>query len=306
MLINDFIGNDIVEPRNYGYNGVYQLEQTTLTSSYHNWRVWFNAYYVINNMNEIIAKIDGVPVQPGEEGLVNQLKGQAYALRGWMYHSLIVFFNFSYKYDPQAKGIPIYTEPVTADTESPARSSVAEVYSRVQEDLEEAYNLLSGYTRDQKYRIDRSVVAGLLARHHLSMENWKEAQEYAAAAHQNYEYMSTAQYHEGFNELASNPECMIGHANTADQASATSYSFHYRDTHNSISYYYSMMADPYFKDNFFDLEDGDTRNDLFEWSIDRAAGYLMYKKFSFRVSEGRIADVIVMRKSEMVLIEAEG
>ena len=60
------------------------------------------------------------------------------------------------------------------------------------------------------------------------------------------------------------------------------------------------MADPYFKD-FFDAND--VRTKLFKWETNRFHGGLMYDKFRFR--SDLTGDLVLMRKAEMVLIEAE-
>ena len=62
------------------------------------------------------------------------------------------------------------------------------------------------------------------------------------------------------------------------------------------------MADPYFKDLFND-DAGDVRFRLFEWDTTRFLGGLMYKKFIMRSNE--TGDIVLMRKAEQVLIEAE-
>ena len=57
------------------------------------------------------------------------------------------------------------------------------------------------------------------------------------------------------------------------------------------------MADPHFRDTF---SDGDIRLELFQWMRE---GYLGYKKFHMRADD--TADIVLMRVSEMLLVEAE-
>lgn len=57
------------------------------------------------------------------------------------------------------------------------------------------------------------------------------------------------------------------------------------------------MADPHFRDTF---SDGDIRLELFQWMRE---GYLGYKKFHMRADD--TADIVLMRASEMLLVEAE-
>lgn len=110
--------------------------------------------------------------------------------------------------------------------------------------------------------------------------------------------MSRTDYLSGFNDR-SNSEWIWGHGQTTDQ-SVASYSFHFKDVSSESSYYYSFMADPHFR-SFFD--GNDIRSELFEWDVTRYLGGLMYKKFKFRPDN--TGDIVLMRKAELVLIEAE-
>jgi len=175
---------------------------------------------------------------------------------------------------------------------------VEEVYRRAEDDLLEAYNALDSYTRDARHKFDRNVVAGILARLYLQKNQWGDAQKYAAEAHKDYAWMSRTDYLSGFNDR-SNSEWIWGHGQTTDQ-SVASYSFHFKDVSSESSYYYSFMADPHFR-SFFD--GNDIRSELFEWDVTRYLGGLMYKKFKFRPDN--TGDIVLMRKAELVLIEAE-
>ena len=112
--------------------------------------------------------------------------------------------------------------------------------------------------------------------------------------------MSASDYQAGFNDIQ-NSEWIWGHIQTPEQ-SVASYTFHYLDVSSKGSYYYSFMADPYFKD-YFDSQD--IRSSLFEWDGEEGReGFLRYKKFKFK--SNLIGDIVYMRSSEMALIEAEG
>lgn len=142
------------------------------------------------------------------------------------------------------------------------------------------------------------MIAGILARLYLQKSDWVNAHKYAKEAHTGYVWMSGTDYLAGFNNT-SNSEWIWGHGQTTDQNTA-SYSFNFLDVSSESSYYYSFMADPYFKDLF---DENDIRSRLFEWDTKRYKGGLMYKKFRFRAD--KTADITLMRKAEMVLIEAE-
>lgn len=296
LLASDAMSNDVaVQPGKYGYLAHYSFTNITATNSTTARGIWTMAYRVIDNANHLITKIDDLP---GDGTLKTRVKAQAYALRGYIYLNLATYYAHAYAYDPDAASVPIYTEPSSSFTEGAARSPVEEVYRQAEEDLLEAYGALDSYTRDAKHKIDRNVVAGILARLYLQKNQWEEAQAYAEEAHEGYGWMSRTDYLSGFNDR-SNSEWIWGHGQSPDQATS-SYGFHFKDVSSGSSYYYSFMADPHFQ-SFFDSND--VRSELFEWDVTRYLGGLMYKKFRFRPDN--TADIVLMRKAELVLIEAE-
>lgn len=296
LLASDAIANDVaLQPGKYGYLAHYQLTNITATNSTTGRGIWTLAYKTIDNVNHLIAKIDEVP---GDVALKKRIKAQAYALRGYIYLNLGTFYAHAYSLDPEALCVPIYTEPSTSTTEGVSRSTVKQVYQQAEDDLLSAYELIGDYKRDAKHKIDKKVISAVLARLNLQKNNWGEAQRYAEEASNGYLWMSEIQYQEGFNDI-SNGEWIWGHGQQPDQSTA-SYGFHFKDVSSSSSYYYSFMADPYFKEYF---DEGDIRFSLFEWDTQRYKGGLMYKKFRFR--SDNTADIVLIRKSEMVLIQAE-
>ena len=123
---------------------------------------------------------------------------------------------------------------------------------------------------------------------------WGEAAKAAEAARKGYSLMTTTAEYEGFNNI-SNKEWIWGSPQTLSQSDA-SYNFYYLDA-TYVGAYSSFMADPHLKDTFIE---GDIRLPLFQWMRE---GYLGYKKFHMRADD--TADLVLMRASEMYLIEAE-
>lgn len=299
LLSSDAMGNDVaVQPGKYGYLAHYSFTNMSSTGATTVTAIWTLAYKAIDNMNGVIATIDNVQ---GDEDEKARIKAQAQALRGYLYLNLVTYYNLSYEKDSTALSVPIYTEPSTKETEGKPRAKVLEVYKQAETDLLAAYSQLGDYNRGGlKYKIDKHVVSGLLARLYLQTNRWAQAQKYANIAQSGYGWMAQEDYLKGFNDN-NNTEWIWGHAQTAEQ-SVASYSFHFKDVSSSSSYYYSFMADPYFKD-LFKNDAGDIRFKLFEWDTTRFLGGLMYKKFLFRANG--TADIVLMRKAEQILIEAE-
>lgn len=297
-LVNDLMGNDVVERGGYGLAAVYQYTSMNSGTSAHTVLIWNWSYKAIDNMNNIITKIDDIE---GDDTQRARIKSQAYALRGYMYLTLATHYAHSYFTDPEQLCAPIYTEATVAGNKGKKQSKLSDVYAQAESDLKEAYDNIGNYNRPAaaKYKINKNVIAGLLARVYLQTGKWDDAESYAEEAQNGYSWMSKADYQAGFNNL-SNSEWIWAQGSKADQK-ISSYVFNYKDVVSPSSGYYSMMADPYFMELF---DDGDTRTDLFEWqSGSRGTGFLMYKKFLYNSSG--LGDVVMMRKAEMVLIEAE-
>lgn len=287
---DDMMADDVVSRPAYGFNSSYQFNDIAIPNNSRTSFAWYLIYKTIDNCNTAIA-IDG----DSEEFF--QAKGQALALRAFCYLHLAQHYQFTYLKDPTAPCVPIYTEPTTSETAPKAKSTVAQVYQRVFDDLNLAQSYLKNYTRKgdgQKFKPNTNVVNGLLARTYLLTGQWEEAAKAAAAARQGYSLMTTTAEYEGFNNV-SNKEWIWGHPQTLAQSDA-SYNFYYLDA-TYVGAYSSFMADPHFRDTF---SEGDIRLGLFQWMRE---GYLGYKKFHMRADD--TADIVLMRASEMFLIEAE-
>ncbi|MFR8834878.1 RagB/SusD family nutrient uptake outer membrane protein [Bacteroides nordii] len=287
---DDMMADDVVSRPAYGFNSSYQFNDIAIPNNSRTSFAWYLIYKTIDNCNTAIA-IDG----DSEEFF--QAKGQALALRAFCYLHLAQHYQFTYLKDPTALCVPIYTEPTTSETVPKAKSTVAQVYQRVFDDLNLAQSYLKNYTRKgdgQKFKPNTNVVNGLLARAYLLTGQWEEAAKAAVAARQGYSLMTTTAEYEGFNNV-SNKEWIWGHPQTLAQSDA-SYNFYYLDA-TYVGAYSSFMADPHFRDTF---SEGDIRLGLFQWMRE---GYLGYKKFHMRADD--TADIVLMRASEMLLIEAE-
>ena len=79
------------------------------------------------------------------------------------------------------------------------------------------------------------------------------------------------------------------------------YLFYFKDCTSDA--YTNLNADPYFKEEF---EEGDYRKDLFDWGQTAYGDWAMLnKKFIFKDLDNMLADLVLMRTSEMYLIKAE-
>lgn len=289
---DDMMGDDVVAyPGKYGFTSSYQFKDTPDKTIYRTRAFWTLHYKTIDNCNTVIS-IESKT----KDNELDKYRGMAYALRAFTYFSLVQHYQFTYRKDKDAKCVPVYTEPTGPNTEPKAKSTVGQVYALILSDLTNAQTLLQGKDRSQKFEPNTNVVNGLFARVYLVMGNYDEAAKAAVAARDGYPLMPVGDYSKGFNDVG-NVEWIWGHPQTPEQSNA-SYAFNYQDVVSPSSYYYSFMADPYFKELFTDSND--IRLGLFEWIRD---GYLGYKKFLFKGD--KTADVVLMRSAEMYLVQAE-
>ncbi|WP_440133576.1 RagB/SusD family nutrient uptake outer membrane protein [Chitinophaga sancti] len=297
-LTSDAMANDVaLITTKYGFPTAYRFTQMNDKTQSRVSYFWAQLYKIINNSNIIIANVDKVEGDASEKKF---LKGQALGLRAHTYLTLASFYQFSYLKDSLARTAPIYTTPTTASTQGNPRASLKDIYELIFADLLAAKELLADYDRPAKYKINVDVVNGLLARAFLNTGRWDLAATAAAEAQQDYPLMAQTEYSKGFNDV-NNSEWIWGHPEIPSQSDG-SYSFHFLDVSSSSSYYYSFMADPFFKELF---DDGDIRKTLFSWDGSASAreGYLQYKKFKFKSDQ--TADLVLMRSAEAVLIKAE-
>ncbi len=100
--------------------------------------IYTQGYYTILQANRVIAAT--VPASND----VNQLKGEAYIMRGLTNLMMVNFFGPAYSVSSTAPGIPFVTVPenISGPLIKPARSSVDAVYKQIISDLDSAYLIM--------------------------------------------------------------------------------------------------------------------------------------------------------------------
>ena len=310
FLTHEVMGEDaFARDGRYGYRDSYPYRDPFDNTTRRALFFWTLQYTSIDHANNIIANIE---IDANSSQRLKHLKGQAYALRAYNYLNLVRQYQFTYSKDPNALAVPVYTTPTNPGTVPNPLSTVSAIYELIIDDLKEGESLLNGFERSVKNRPNINVIYGLFARAYLTLENWELAAEYSAKAREGYEIMSPDQYGEGFNDV-SNREWIWGHPQTQTQnrggASYLAYleTTPYTTDANGTNLYYgynSIIPDPNFVDLF---EDGDIRKSLFEVATQPAEAlyaHYRYKKFRNKYPN-HDGHIVLMRSSEMILIEAE-
>ena len=274
---------------------------------------FFNLPYKwISNANMIIDNLENAQAP---QARLDMLKGQALAYRAYCYHWLVQIFADKYNSSTASTALAV---PLVISTEElvKAPATVADVYTQIEKDAEEAIKLLEGneYTSYSSLTdITAATAMGIRARIALTKEDWTNAKLYADKVIKSgaVSLMSQAQYQEGFND-ASNPEWMWGFEMIADQ---TLYFYGYMAFMSWNFNSTNIRACPKCinKNLYEQIPETDVRKGLFDptgkaWKLPTSS-YVgkpyMNRKFAVKDYTSSVSDQNYMRLAEMYLIAAE-
>lgn len=106
--------------------------------------LWRNYYSTITRANAIIQNIDKLEVPADKQAIKNDYLGQAYAVRAFCYFDLARLYGRPYRFDNGASlGAVLITTPVSPSEARIPRSTVAETYTQIENDITTALGLLS-------------------------------------------------------------------------------------------------------------------------------------------------------------------
>lgn len=131
--------------------------------------VWVAIYKTINLTNHLIVKVPIVSDGTFTAADRDKILGEAHFIRALCYFDLVRTWG----------GVPLIVKPSVnaTDTKGIVRSSVADVYNYIEQDLEKAELLLG--TSTNRIRATKKTVWALKARFHLYKGEWALAESYA-------------------------------------------------------------------------------------------------------------------------------
>lgn len=303
------------------YNRQTAISELTATQdpdNDYNYRPWRFLFRVINLSNLVIDGLGGNEAQPETDAQKYTL-GQAKALRGYAYWFLAhVFVNDISDMDQMA--LPIYKS--AEDIDQP-KSSLADVFDLILDDLTHAETLLEGFNRSDKIEINQDVVRALLARTYGALNNWPKTEEYAKKVIDagNFTVMSNDEVAilpdedgsiGGFNDVNSIDGVMWG-INITPEGQGLASLFSWWGFMDYYSYSYAAVGNRKGMDSdlYANLREGDIRKHQFN-SILMPTGKFYYKgaeKNNFRPFSGPQSNIDsdshYMRIAEMYLLHAE-
>lgn len=248
---------------------------------------WTEAYRAINIANNVLGALEVVNEEDRES-----VEGEARFIRGTLYFELVKLFGQPYAAGGVTTnlGVPIVLTPSRAIDESSyvGRSTVAQVYAQIIDDLTTAEGLLP----DENEIFATSVAAAAqLSRVYLQMEQFDEARD-AANRVINYGVHSLSDTYAGcFNNVENSDEDIFAiQVNNQDATNSM-------QTYWSIPAYGGRDGDIEINSNHLDLYDPtDERLNLFYVG----AGATRSGKWQFQ-----FRNIPIIRLSEMYLTRAE-
>lgn len=305
ILNGDAKGEDVFPNSTGNYNRFvagYQYIETVNSGELQSH--WSRGYSIIANCNQLI---ENAPSAPVDDVIKNRYIAEATAVRAYVHFQLVREFGAkSFALDPEALGVPIVSKSIGPEDEFPARAKVKDVYAFILKDLAFAEANFSTTTKDV-YRISLNAIQGIEARVYLAMGDWANASIKAKAARTGYALGSGPSLLAGFRGPTS--EWIWGLRSTADD---NGFYLEVQSFYDPYDRGYSSFRAT--KDFFAAFADNDVRKNQFRIPASVGGdpttgnykilgdGYLI-SKFVFDGTGAN--DQILIRSSEMVLIEAE-
>lgn len=172
---NDNRGEDVVNMASF-YKITYEAEYNS--SSANNVYYWSDGYSLINRANLIIEGVTNAAA----EGVISQEEaddyiGQAKFFRGITLFELNKMYGRPYSLEPDHLGAiisdtPVNTEEGLEKARSTGRSTVADVYRFVLDDLNDAESKIQGLHWSDELHVSKEAVIAFKTRVYLHMRDW--------------------------------------------------------------------------------------------------------------------------------------
>lgn len=273
--------------------------------------MWIQFYYTITAANDVIAVLKTVEDKTPE---IKSMLGQAYGIRAFCYYHLVNLYQHPYSKNPNAPGVPYYSEdPEEVD---PSRTPVNKIYEYLVRDLQTAYDYLEGQELNT-LQMNKNVVAVLMADVQLFLGDYAKAAQFAVAAQDGVSVCTAEDIMEGFEEWNG----MAGILWANDVTDETSYMYASFQSHmvaygvgygGAVGYRKGISSDLYNKiaDNdvrkaWFGLNDSYNTGGV-DFSYETTNNLEIYIQNKFRNASGELnGDYIHMRVEEAYFLAAE-
>ncbi|MCT4590948.1 MAG: RagB/SusD family nutrient uptake outer membrane protein [Carboxylicivirga sp.] len=319
MHAGSLMGEDMLQNEGgsgwFYYDYQYQVKADYTNNGGRPYSTWNFYYTLITNLNSILASKETLSGSPSE---INNLMGQAFALRAFCYFNLARFYQQTYVGNQSLPGVPIYTKPTTIDTDGKGRGTLTDVYTQINADIDSALIRLHPDVATEKEHIsnlDYYSANGLKARIKLEQGEWQKAYDAATLALSGGTMMiSEIDLKNGFafND-ASNASVLWGFEIIDDQVNRSGYASFFGHLDSSVESFYANTSRVCISNWLYNqVDENDVRKNWWHGAIPEeeelpTGTNVSYNQFKFRFSNGATGagDYIFMRHEEMLLIQAE-
>lgn len=159
---------------------VFAWEDVTESNNESPERIWESSYLAIAAANQALEAIEGLGGATTET--LRHAKAEALLCRAYNHFVLVNMFclNYNASTSDTDPGIPYSDTPETELAPEYERGTVAEVYEKINADIEEALPLQADtYYTVPKYHFNRKAAYAFAARFNLFYEKWDKAEAYA-------------------------------------------------------------------------------------------------------------------------------
>ncbi len=301
VVNGDLLGGNLKgSPMNSGrFREWYAFEINPSTASF----LWGPAYFAISRANNVLEYADKLEDPTVDDEELDHIKGECYFIRALAYFDLVRTYGQPYTHNPQSPGVPIVLK---TELTFPARNTVAEVYTQINSDLDNAIELMGTSTRaignSTRATADRHTANALKAKVALYMEDWQTAADYSnRVISSTLFFMYTPSNYIGVWGINEASEIIFEVCGTTT-------------SEYKINDYYNEIGNIVSPDGYGDLcateqllstfEPNDIRRDLYVQSPEYP-GYSWPAKYPGKDGNISVNNIPVLRLSEMYLIRAE-
>lgn len=257
---------------------------------------WTDRYNAINNFNRLLAAASAITPASGEEDSYDNILAQSYAFRAYLHFNLLEYYAEDLL---NGSSLGVYYQNVVATSGFPARQTVTENLTEIDNDLTLAANLMPSSSTDVNYAT-QDFITFLRARIALYTGDYTTAISNANTIISNYTLANQAQYAAMFAGDGDTTEVVFKFDNVLGNNAAIAFNWIFTGTGGS----FMEMSDGLFQA----FGAGDIRRTVnLDPTSDPGATptLLVIGKYPPNADTNYINDYKAMRLSEMYLIRAE-
>ncbi|WP_046745112.1 RagB/SusD family nutrient uptake outer membrane protein [Kordia zhangzhouensis] len=281
-----------------GDNGGQQLNllNQILNSQTGDQGTWGDRYNAINNFNRVLAGASTITPSAADTDRYNNVLAQCYAFRAYLHHDLLTYYAEDLL-NPSSLGV--FYQNTVSTSDLPARQTVGEVLTEIENDLTLAASLMPSSSTDKNYAT-LDFITFLRARVALYSGDYNTAITNANTLISSYSLANQTQYAAMFNGDTDTTEVIFKFDNVQGNNASIAFNWIFTGTGGN----FIEMSTELF--NAFAI--GDVRRSVaVDPSSDPGANppVLTIGKYPAGADTNYINDYKAMRLSEMYLIRAE-